>query len=165
MQFASTKDLRLYMGEIIQKIQSGERYIITYRGKPVALMLPFKSEQVDEMVPRSYEEAWSEIEQTLQESEPVYNDWSGAIKESRRRMEILISEEEFRFLKEKAREKKCSLGELVRETLQEKYLADQEGTRKEALKKILTGDLALPGSVCWEDLEKDLEKRYNDVAD
>jgi antitoxin (DNA-binding transcriptional repressor) of toxin-antitoxin stability system len=54
------KDLRLYMGEIIQKIRDGERCIITYRGKPVALMLPFKSEQVNEIVPRSYEESFRE---------------------------------------------------------------------------------------------------------
>ncbi len=41
----------------MQKIKKGERYIVTYRGKPVALVLPFPNEQAEDMVPRAYQEA------------------------------------------------------------------------------------------------------------
>ncbi len=85
MQFLSSKELRLRAGEVIQKIKKGERYIITYRGKPVALMLPFNSETVEEIVPRAYEEAWADLEYTLQVAEPAEKDWVEAINESRRR--------------------------------------------------------------------------------
>lgn len=45
INFATSKELRQNAGEIMQKIKNGERYIVTYRGKPVALMLPFPADQ------------------------------------------------------------------------------------------------------------------------
>lgn len=83
----------------------------------------------------------------------------------KKRLEILIDETQFYLLKEKALEKKCSVGELVRETLQEKYFIDRKEKAKEALSKILSGKLALPEAVEWEEIEEILEKRYDDVAD
>lgn len=84
LHFTTSKELRTNTSEIIKKIQRGERYIITYRGKPVALMLPFAPNQaMDAMVPRAYEEAWKDIEETLQQSEPQHQTWQEAIKESR----------------------------------------------------------------------------------
>ncbi|MDI3534904.1 MAG: hypothetical protein PWQ82_1269 [Thermosediminibacterales bacterium] len=72
----------------------------------------------------------------------------------KKRLEILISNDEFLLLKEKARESKCSIGELVRESIREKYFVDKESSRKDALKKIASSDLALPEAVEWEDIEK-----------
>lgn len=83
----------------------------------------------------------------------------------KKRLEILIDETLFYLLKEKAREKKCSVDELVRETLREKYFIDCKEKAKEALNKILSGELALSEAVDWEEVEKNLEKRYGDVAD
>jgi len=48
--------------------KKGERYIITYRGKPVALMLSFPAEEAEKLFLWAYEEDWQDIEMTLQES-------------------------------------------------------------------------------------------------
>jgi len=85
INFTTSKELRQKTGDIIADIKKGERYIITYRGKPVALMLPFPAEKAEELVPRAYEEAWQDIEMTLQESDEEYASWEEAINESRRR--------------------------------------------------------------------------------
>jgi antitoxin (DNA-binding transcriptional repressor) of toxin-antitoxin stability system len=66
-------------------LRKGERYVITYRGKPVALMLPFPAENTEELVPRAYGEARQDIELTLQESEAEYASWEVAISAGRRR--------------------------------------------------------------------------------
>ncbi|MDW7730104.1 MAG: type II toxin-antitoxin system prevent-host-death family antitoxin [Bacillota bacterium] len=84
VQFATSKELRLQAGRIIKQVQDGERFIVTYRGKPVALMLPFSPETMQEMVPREYEEAWSDIENRINETEAEYSSWDEAISESRR---------------------------------------------------------------------------------
>ena len=85
INFTTSKELRQKTGDIIADIKKGERYIITYRGKPVALMLPFPAEKGEEFVPRAYEEAWKDIEMTLQESEAKYASWEEAVNASRRR--------------------------------------------------------------------------------
>ncbi|MFU8795091.1 MAG: type II toxin-antitoxin system Phd/YefM family antitoxin [Dethiobacteria bacterium] len=84
VQFATSKELRLQAGRIIKQVQDGERFIVTYRGKPVALMLPFSPGTMQEMVPREYEEAWSDIENRINETEAEYSSWDEAISESRR---------------------------------------------------------------------------------
>jgi len=85
INFTTSKELRQKTGDILAEIKKGERYVITYRGKPVALMLPFPYEKTEELVPRAYEEAWQDIELTLQESEAEYVSWEEAIDVSRRR--------------------------------------------------------------------------------
>lgn len=85
INFTTSKELRQKTGDIIAGIKKGERYIVTYRGKPVALMLPFPVEKMEEVVPRAYEEAWQDIEMTLQESTAEYGSWEEAINASRRR--------------------------------------------------------------------------------
>ncbi len=85
MLFTSSKALRTNTSEIISRIKKGERYVVTYRGKPVALMLPFNPDQVmdDAVIPRAYAEAWQDIEATLQRSEPQHQSWEETIKASR----------------------------------------------------------------------------------
>jgi len=85
INFITSKELRQKTGNILAEIKKGERYVITYRGKPVALMLPFPAEKAEELVPRAYEEAWQDIELTLQESEAEYASWEEVINASRRR--------------------------------------------------------------------------------
>ena len=84
MEFATSKELRLNAGKMLRNVKSGQRFVITYRGKPVALLVPFDNQVTEEMPSRSYEEAWEDIEQTLSETEAEYSDWTAAIKESRR---------------------------------------------------------------------------------
>jgi len=85
INFTTSKELRQKTGNILAEIKKGERYVITYRGKPVALMLPFPAEKTEDLVPRAYEEAWQDIELTLHESEAEYASWEEAINASRRR--------------------------------------------------------------------------------
>ncbi len=42
---ASAKDLRFHSKEILETISRGEEVIITYRGKPHAVMTPVKTEK------------------------------------------------------------------------------------------------------------------------
>ncbi len=86
LKFATSKELRLKTGEIIKGVRKGDRYIVTYRGKPVALVLPFPEQNTVEQAPRPYEEAWADIEKTINESEAAYSSWENAINESRRRI-------------------------------------------------------------------------------
>ena len=85
LKFATSKELRLRAGDILKSVKKGDRYIVTYRGKPVALVLPFSEQNVGEPSPRPYEEAWADIEKTINESEAAYSSWERAIDESRRR--------------------------------------------------------------------------------
>jgi prevent-host-death family protein len=85
IKFATSKELRLRTRDIINSVKKGDRYIVTYRGKPVALVLPFSDQQVSELTPRLYEDAWADIEKTINESEAAYSNWDEAISESRRR--------------------------------------------------------------------------------
>ena len=84
IKFTTSKDLRLRTGDIINSVKKGDRYIVTYRGKPVALMLPFSDQNVSELTPRLYEVAWADIEKTINESEAAYSSWDEAINENRR---------------------------------------------------------------------------------
>ena len=86
MHFTTAKELRIKTGEILKRISRGERYIVTYRGKPIAIMLPFDDKRVaEEIVPRSYEKAWKDIEKALLSSPARQQSWQEAIEESRRR--------------------------------------------------------------------------------
>ncbi|MBS4022261.1 MAG: hypothetical protein KGZ79_07535 [Dethiobacter sp.] len=82
-----------------------------------------------------------------------------------KRLEILISNDEFLLLKEKAREANCSIGELVRESLREKYFIRSEEGAKEALKRIASGEFALPEVMEWQEVERSLEKVFKDEVD
>ncbi|MEW6425972.1 MAG: type II toxin-antitoxin system prevent-host-death family antitoxin [Bacillota bacterium] len=83
MEFATSKELRLRAGEILAKVRAGRRFIITYRGKPVALLVPVEIEEAG-FTPRPYAEAWADIEQALENSAPYYPGWREALRESRR---------------------------------------------------------------------------------
>jgi prevent-host-death family protein len=82
MKFATSKELRLRTGEILEKVRAGGRFAITYRGKPVALLVPF--EEDEELSPRPYAEAWADLQRALEATEPYYPDWRDALRESRR---------------------------------------------------------------------------------
>ena len=83
VEFATSKELRLRAGEILARVRAGSRFIITYRGKPVALLVPVEKEEAG-FSPRPYTEAWADIEQALENSAPYYPGWREALRESRR---------------------------------------------------------------------------------
>ena len=45
---ATAKDLRFHSKELLNTVIRGEEVIITYRGKPCAKLVPYKSEKNDE---------------------------------------------------------------------------------------------------------------------
>lgn len=85
IKFATSKELRVRAGEIIKEVQGGERFIVTYRGKPAAIMLPYAGESIQDIVPRSYEDAWADIEKTINETEAAYLTADEAVGKSRKR--------------------------------------------------------------------------------
>ncbi|HUT72979.1 MAG TPA: type II toxin-antitoxin system prevent-host-death family antitoxin [Desulfatiglandales bacterium] len=75
----TAKELKLKTGEVIKKVRSGEQMTVTYRGKPVAVIAPPKTEDRKTLKElRSFGEAWKDIEETLQETEPEFKGWREA---------------------------------------------------------------------------------------
>ncbi|MEW6049084.1 MAG: type II toxin-antitoxin system prevent-host-death family antitoxin [Bacillota bacterium] len=83
MIFVTTKELRLHYGTILERVRRGERVAITYRGKPVACLVPFGEHQEGNASLRPFEVAWRDIEATLHATEPPYPDVETALRKSR----------------------------------------------------------------------------------
>ena len=52
----STKQLRVQPGKIISVVNSGQDVIVTYRGKPIVKIIPFKKNIIDTDVLKSEDE-------------------------------------------------------------------------------------------------------------
>ena len=75
----TAKELKLKTGEVIRKVRSGEQMTVTYRGKPVAVIAPPKIEDSRPLKKlRPFDVAWSDIEETLQKTEPELKGWREA---------------------------------------------------------------------------------------
>ncbi len=83
MKYVTLKELRLRTRRILEEAGSGEQIAVTFRGKPVALLVPF--EEGGELNVRPYEEAWAVIGAALAKSPPAYANVKEALKASRRR--------------------------------------------------------------------------------
>ena len=80
MATITAKQLKQKTGEVIRRVKSGERLTVTYRGKPVALILPPPEDGTDlsERI-RPFEQAWREIEASLEATKPEFRNWRGNI--------------------------------------------------------------------------------------
>ena len=79
MSIITAKQLKQKTGEVIRKVRSGERLTITYRGKPVAVIAPPIKEEIKTLEGlRSFNDAWQDIEETLQKTEPEFEGWREA---------------------------------------------------------------------------------------
>ncbi len=83
MRYVTLKELRSRTRQILEEAGSGEQITVTFRGKPVAMLVSFEEE--GELKVRPYEEAWAEIEAALAKSLPAYASVEEAVKASRRR--------------------------------------------------------------------------------
>lgn len=86
MGTVTAKQLKQKTGEMIKRVKSGELLTITYRGKPVAVMAPAGNDQAPaphEMKP--FDEAWADIEKTLERTKPVFKGWKEATEWVRNR--------------------------------------------------------------------------------
>jgi prevent-host-death family protein len=88
MQFATVKEVRQDLKRLLQSVDAGEQVIITRRGKPVAVLSPFDLEadpKVEEPPLRPFAEAWAQIEEVLEQSQPAFSSWKEALAYSRAR--------------------------------------------------------------------------------
>ena len=82
----SAKHLKQKTGEVIRRVKSGERLTLTYRGKPIAIISPpetVEQEIVKNM--RPFEDAWKDIEQSLEKTKPKFEGWQEATAWARNR--------------------------------------------------------------------------------
>ena len=83
MKYITTKELRVQTRRILEEARAGAHIAVTFRGKPVALLVPF--EETPDLRIREYAEAWPEIETTLAGRRPVFRSPEDALRASRRR--------------------------------------------------------------------------------
>ena len=87
MGTVTAKHLKQKTGEVIRRIKAGERVTVTYRGKPVAVIIPPPPEDTEILNElRSFDDAWEDIEQTLAMSKPEFQGWREAIRWIRKRI-------------------------------------------------------------------------------
>jgi antitoxin (DNA-binding transcriptional repressor) of toxin-antitoxin stability system len=86
MGTVTAKHLKQKTGEIIKRVRLGERVTITYRGKPVAIMAPPSNDETEVLGKlRSFDEAWADIEKTLENTKPEFKGWKEATEWARNR--------------------------------------------------------------------------------
>ena len=82
----TAKELKQRTGEMIRRVRRGERLTVTYRGTPIAALLPLEQDDVrSRWSPRPIEEAWADIEEALAATEPQFEGWQEAEKWARER--------------------------------------------------------------------------------
>ncbi|MFH1147129.1 MAG: type II toxin-antitoxin system prevent-host-death family antitoxin [Pseudomonadota bacterium] len=86
MGTVTAKQLKQKTGDVIKRVRQGERFTITYRGKPIAVIEPphLEEKEIREELGSS-EEAWKNIEQTLENTAPAFKDWREATEWVRRK--------------------------------------------------------------------------------
>jgi prevent-host-death family protein len=84
MGTVTAKQLKQRTGEIIKRLKSGERFTLTHRGNPVAVISPYLSME-ERFSPdlRSFDEAWADIERTLEKAKPPFKSWKEATRWAR----------------------------------------------------------------------------------
>lgn len=83
MRYVTAKELRLHTRQILEQARRGDQVAVTFRGKPIALLVPF--DDGGGLSARPYDEAWTEIEAALAKSQPTYRSAEEALRVSRRR--------------------------------------------------------------------------------
>jgi prevent-host-death family protein len=82
----TAKQLKQKTGEVIKRIKSGERLTLTYRGKPLAVIEPTTSKDINELNKIcDSAKAWDRIESTLNSTNPEFKNWREATKWVRKR--------------------------------------------------------------------------------
>lgn len=86
MGTVTAKQLKQRTGEVIRRVKSGERLTVTYRGKPVAIISPSTTGETKTLKElRSIDEAWADIEKTLEKTKPGFKGWKEATEWARNR--------------------------------------------------------------------------------
>jgi prevent-host-death family protein len=85
MKPMTARDLKNSTGEVVRTLKRGESILLTFRGKPLATIVPIGTEDRQPVRIRPYAEAWAQIEAELQTTQPRFASWQEAEDESRGR--------------------------------------------------------------------------------
>ena len=85
VRFATVKELRQETPRLLAEVDAGGRFVITKRGKPVAVLGPFAPPDEPRPPVRPFAEAWKEIESALRASKPAYDTVEEALDHARGR--------------------------------------------------------------------------------
>jgi prevent-host-death family protein len=84
MKSITAKELKNRTGDVLRRVEKGEKVVITKRGKPCAIISPLKDEEFLRMQVGPYKNAWKDIEKTLRSTKPRHKRWEEGIRQSRR---------------------------------------------------------------------------------
>ena len=82
MKIITATELKNKTGEALRLVSKGEKVLVTRRGKPFAYISPFTE---DEFTLKPFEQAWKDIEKTLESAEPYFKSWREAMRWVRKR--------------------------------------------------------------------------------
>jgi antitoxin (DNA-binding transcriptional repressor) of toxin-antitoxin stability system len=85
MKPMSARELKNSTGDVIRTLRRGESILLTFRGKPLGMIEPLRSDALDVPIIQPYEEAWAAIEMELRRSTAHFPSWKDAEDESRGR--------------------------------------------------------------------------------
>lgn len=85
MKTMAAKELKNRTGEAIRAVSNGKKVLITFRGKPLALMSPVTPAALEKSELRSMDVAWADIENTLKRSNPRFKTIKEAMDWTRKR--------------------------------------------------------------------------------
>lgn len=85
MKSISARDLKNRTGTVLKLVRSGQSVLITMRNKPFAVLSPVSEKELESSGLRPYEEAWNDIEKTLQNTTPAFPSVNEAMKWTRKR--------------------------------------------------------------------------------
>jgi len=82
----TARQLKNNTGETLRRVCHGENLTITNRGTPIAVILPFSAAPTTQKpAVRPFEEAWTDILQTLAHPRGRQSSWRALLRRSRRR--------------------------------------------------------------------------------
>lgn len=85
MKTMTAGNLKNKTGEAMKAVSRGEKVVVTLRGKPFALISPVTADSLNKSSLRPFEDAWSDIENTLGKTVPKFKGVKEAMVWTRRR--------------------------------------------------------------------------------
>ena len=76
MRRVGARELKQHTGAVIERVQRGERLLLTHRGTPIAIITPIDQDAFDELLNR--EAAGAESLAWLEASETTFAFWENA---------------------------------------------------------------------------------------
>ena len=75
MYRVGARELKQHTGEIIERVRKGERFVLTHRGNPVAVISPLDADALEEALGEESQRAEKESLGWLAASESAFDFW------------------------------------------------------------------------------------------